>query len=329
MTEEIGADNAADDVVSGADSVARPTSRPTPHGDKLRELLNNGKLPPTDLPRVQKAISHYETWIARMAALETTGDERVKDLVSLLNEYKEHIELHLIWDSESEFLYRSKGQLKIDNSILEEWFPWLTDPRVMPELEGAELTVGPAKAFAATHFQSTATDGKATPGLVVRSKDQDFTIGRPTYLRASFSKEFPSALTDDQTTYIAYIAAELKTNLDKTMFQEAAATSHDLRIAAPGSHYFLICEYLDMTPISSAGTDIAEVLILRSKRTGSQNRKQYSSPKYRQANRDTYIKELREKPVRLEVVQRFVNRVREILRDQNADLSGAVERGWF
>ena len=120
MTEEIGADNAADDVVSGADSVARPTSRPTPHGDKLRELLNNGKLPPTDLPRVQKAISHYETWIARMAALETTGDERVKDLVSLLNEYKEHIELHLMWDSESEFLYRSKGQLKIDNSILEE-----------------------------------------------------------------------------------------------------------------------------------------------------------------------------------------------------------------
>ena len=329
MSEEIGAHDAADEVVLVADSASRPTSRPKPHGDKLRELLNNGKLPAADVPRVEKAINRYENWIAAMASLQTTGDERVKDLVALLNDYKEHIEIDLIWDSESEFLYRQKGQLKIDNSILEEWFPWLADPRVMPELKGTALTVGPAKAFAATHFQSTATDGRATPGLVIRSKDQDFTIGRPTYLRSSFSSEFPPKLTDDQTTYIAYIAAELKTNLDKTMFQEAAATSHDLRIAAPGSHYFLICEYLDMTPISSAGTDITEVLILRSKRTGSQNRKQYSSPKYRQENRDVYVRDLREKPVRLDVVQRFVNRVREILRDQNADLSDAVERGWF
>ncbi|WP_205874104.1 Bpu10I family restriction endonuclease [Mycobacterium camsae] len=329
MTEEIGAKDAADEVVPVEVADTQPTARPTPHGDKLRELLGNSKLPAADAAGVGIAIERYEAWIAAMVALTTEGEARVADLVKLLNEYKEAIEVDLIWDSESEFLYRQKGQLKIDNSILEEWFPWLTDSRIMPELDSTTLTVGPAKAFAAAHFQSTASDSNSKPGLVIRSKDQDFTIGRPTYLRSSFDSGFPAHLTDDQTTYIAYIAAELKTNLDKTMFQEAAATSHDLRIASPGSHYFLICEYLDMTPISSAGTDITEVLVLRAKRTGSQNRRQYSNPVYRKENRESYLAELRAKPVRLEVVQRFVDRVREVLRDQDADLTNAVERGWF
>ena len=104
-------------------------------------------------------------------------------------------------------------------------------------------------------------------------------------MRASFDDGFRSEYTDTRQTYIAYVAAELKTNLDKTMFQEATATSHDLRIAAPGSHYFLICEYLDMTPISSAGTDIDEVLVLRGRRIGSQNRKNYSNAEYRRTHR--------------------------------------------
>ena len=329
MTEEVGARDAAENVVPITDANTQPTARPTPHGDKLRELLNNSKLPESDVAAVRKAIERYNAWIADMTGLETEGKDRVADLVGLLNDYKEAIEVDLIWDSDAEFLYRQKGQLKIDNSILEEWFPWLTDSRIMPELESTTLTVGPAKAFAAAHFQSTASDSNSTPGLVIRSKDQDFTIGRPTYLRSSFDRAFPAGLPDNQETYIAYIAAELKTNLDKTMFQEAAATSHDLRIASPGSHYFLICEYLDMTPISSAGTDITEVLVLRAKRTGSQNRRQYSDPKYRKQNRASHLAALRARPVRLAVVQRFVDRVREILRDQDADLTNAVERGWF
>jgi hypothetical protein len=48
---------------------------------------------------------------------------------------------------------------------------------------------------------------------------------------------------------LGYVCAECKTNLDKTMFQEAVATSRDLKIAVPNSLYFLICEFLDMTPL--------------------------------------------------------------------------------
>jgi len=323
------APEASDETVSIAQADRQPSAHMTPHGDKLRELLTNPKLPADDRPRIAEQIKTYESWINSMIQLRSTGDAKVADLVDLLNEYKRSIELDLIWDSADAFLYRQKGQLKLDNSILEEWFPWLIDPAIMPELTHTSLAVGPAKAYAASHFQSTLTNISEKPGLAIRSKDQDFAIGRPAYLRASFSKAFTPDTTDTRDTFIAYIAAELKTNLDKTMFQEASATSHDLTIAVPGSHYFLICEFLDMTPISSAGTDITEVLVLRGKRVGSQNRKNYSDPKYRAAHRDEYIDQLNATPIRISVVQRFVDRVRQILQNQVADLSNAVERGYF
>lgn len=36
--------------------------------------------------------------------------------------------LDLIFDNLSDFLYRQKGQLKLDNSIIEEFLPWLLAP---------------------------------------------------------------------------------------------------------------------------------------------------------------------------------------------------------
>lgn len=306
-----------------------PRVRKTPHGDKLRELVTNTKLPTKDRKPVEDQIQRYDDWIEAMATLNSKGHAKVADLVSLLNTYKRSIEVDLIWDSEENFLYRQKGQLKLDNSILEEWFPWLIDPDIIPELKGTDLVVGPAKAYAAAHFKSVVKDETGAPGLVIRSKDQDFAIGRPTYLQASFSPDFARRSTNTNDTFIAYIAAELKTNLDKTMFQEATATSHDLSIAAPGSHYFLICEFLDMTPLSSAGTDITEVLILRGKRVGSQVRKSYSNPTYRKNQREQYVAYLNANPVRLDIIDRFVSHVRDILQSQTADLSHAVQRGYF
>lgn len=328
-TQFEGDEEAPEETVDVLDVESSPFLRPTPHGDKLVELAKNSKLPASDKPRVENLITHYESWKSRMAALSSEGTAKIEELVSLLNWYKEKVEVDLIWDSSEAFLYRQKGQLKLDNSVLEEWLPWLVDPAIMPELGEVDLEVGPAKAFAAAHFQSVLGDGTGRPGLTIRSKDQDFTIGRPTFLQASFTSNFEPDSTETKSTFIAYIAAELKTNLDKTMFQEATATSHDLTIASPGSHYFLICEYLDMTPISSAGTDISEVLVLRGKRTGSQHRRRYSDPEYRQMNREAYIRQLRSTPVRLDVVSRFVDNVRAILQNQTTDLSNAVERGYF
>ncbi len=84
-------------------------SFPTPHGDKLRALLDNAKLPTADQPRVASAIEIYETWINEMTALEGEGDDLVDALVEALNRYKTAVDMDLVFDSPEDFLYWQKG----------------------------------------------------------------------------------------------------------------------------------------------------------------------------------------------------------------------------
>jgi len=139
-----------------------------------------------------------------------------------------------------------------------------------------DVSVGPNRCFSAIYFVSGITRPERGGGLKIREKDQDFTVSRRLYVRTSHSAEFTSFAEDN--TYLAHIAAEIKTNLDKTMFQEACATAHDVKSAVAGSKYYLICEWLDMIPLSTAPTDIDEALILRkAKRLNSNVRKHFST----------------------------------------------------
>ncbi len=113
------------------------------------------------------------------------------------------------------------------------------------------------------------------------------------------------------------------------MFQEASATAHDLKIAVPSSRYFLLCEFLDMTPISTSGTDINEVLILRGKRMSSNIRKDFSSFENRKNSRNSYLEFYDANPVRTEVVQRFVNHLSEVFNDSDPDENDVVVKGYF
>ncbi|RIY25701.1 restriction endonuclease, partial [Bifidobacteriaceae bacterium WP021] len=104
-----------------------------------------------------------------------------------------------------------------------------------------------------------------------KTKDQDFSMCRPLYIMSSYDPDFSELQTTRLTTYLGYILAELKTNLDKTMFQEASATAHDVKQAVTGAKYYLLCDYLDMTPISTTTTDIDEILITRKAKRISSN----------------------------------------------------------
>ena len=68
---------------------------PTPHGDKLRALVGNDKLPGSDRPAVQAAIERYEAWISESETIEGAGGELVEPLVASLNRYKTSIDLAL------------------------------------------------------------------------------------------------------------------------------------------------------------------------------------------------------------------------------------------
>ena len=252
--------------------------------------------------------------------------EAVEKLVALVNDYKRFIELDLIFDSADNFLYRQKGQLKLDNTIIEEFLPHL----VMRSVRGldAELKAGPNATYSGISFLSTI--GK--PGVggmpVLRVKDQDFVLGRKLHLMTSFDKGFKQAKREE--TFIGYVCAECKTNLDKTMFQEAVATSRDLKTAIPGSLYFLICEFLDMTPVSIRSTQIDDVLIVRkAKRISSIIDSKLKTPEARKAGRVDHLKFLEESKYDSGVFRRMISKIQVSVDDTDPTVEKVLQQGYF
>ncbi len=117
-------------------------SLPTPHGDKLRALLVNTKLPVSDRPNVIAAIERYKSWLVEMDEIIGHGDDLVEPLVTCLNCYKSTIDLNLVFDSKEDFLYRQKGQLKLDNTVLEEFLPWFVHRVLADHLSSSDLYLG-------------------------------------------------------------------------------------------------------------------------------------------------------------------------------------------
>ncbi len=113
------------------------------------------------------------------------------------------------------------------------------------------------------------------------------------------------------------------------MFQEANATAYDLKLALPNSRYFLLCEWLDMKPISTVATSIEEVIVLRkAKRLPANVRAQFSTVAGRIATRDAFERHLAENPLSSEAFQRFLSPVKRLLMsDQDED--AILRRGWF
>jgi len=301
---------------------------PTPHGDKLKALLGNNKLPLKDRPRVEQAIERYQQWLGQLADATDTPEQTIRSMVFLLAEYKFYVDVELVFDDSEDFLYRQKGQLKLDNTVIEEFLPILVTSVFRDELENRGLSLGPTKSFAGVWFESGIREKLAGGGIRIRSKDQDFAISRPLFIRASHSPDFHDEVTHE--TSIAYVAAECKTNLDKTMFQEAVATARDIKTCVPTAKYYLICEWLDMTPINTALTPIDEVIILRKcKRISSNIRQHFSTPEGRKRYRESYVEHLRACPLSPDSFSRFLGHVRELVRSDHLAEHEVLNQGYF
>lgn len=302
-----------------------PFELPSTHGDKLRALLENAKLPATDHPRVTTAIQKYDQWLVDLAAVNGTKAEIISRQVALLNAYKRYIELELVFDSPEDFLYRQKGQIKLDNTIIEEFLPILVTSVLANELQGKNLSFGPTKCFSGLRFESGMTEEIDGGGVKLRSKDHDFAISRELFIQTSHQRNFARSVT--KQTHISFVSAECKTNLDKTMFQEAAATALDVKLAVPNAKYYLLCEWLDMTPISTSITAIDEILVLRrAKRMSSNIRRLFSKYVGRQANRHTFEQHLDANPFSVETFTRFINHIQKLVDDNTQNV---LERGYF
>ena len=303
----------------------------TPHYEKLKATLENNKLPSEDKRRIENALEKYTKWKTDIHIVKENGDEPsvvLKNLVELFNQYKKYIEVDLIFKSENDFLYRQKGQLKLDNSIIEEFLPELIHPAIIPEIQDLNIEVGSTNTFSSIYFNSTIDNLGGGPLLNIRTKDQDFAITKKVFFKTSFHEDFSD--NNIQTSYLAYIAAECKTNLDKTMFQEASATAHDVKTSVPGAKYFLLCEWLDMTPISTAPSDIDEVIILRkAKRLSSNVRSKYSTYKGRMDNLTEYTEFLEKNPIQLDMIQRLITHIQKLLNQETLIEDDVLTIGYF
>ena len=301
---------------------------PTPHADKLRALLGNRNLPDDDKPRVRETVEKYEDWIEEIKQIEGEGDSIVEPLVASLNRYRKWIDLDLIFDSTENFLHRQRGQLKLDNSVIEEFLPWLVRRRFAKQISDTGVTLGPTNAFSQLSFDSDIFTRPDGGGMTIRSKDHDFAVAIPLFLKASHNEDFSGSR--ETRTNLAYLAVEIKTNLDKTMFQEASATAYDLKLALPSSQYFLLCEWLDMTPISTAVTAIEEVIVLRkAKRMPANVRGNFATVGGRKQNRDRLVEHLDDHPFAPDAFRRFLSHTEHLLTADSDDEQQTLQRGWF
>lgn len=300
---------------------------PTAHKDKLLALAKNGNLPDSDKPVVDEAIARYETWIKAMDELQGEGDDLLKALLGLANDYKKWIEVDLIFKSKADFLYRQNGQLKLSNSVLEEFLPRIFDVRLVPGLSKLPgIVCGPRTCFSHLSFGSpflALNDG----GIFLKTKDQDFAITKGYKVTIA---ETGGAAYDKQVS-VAYFASEIKTNLDKTMFQEANATAGELKAAVPGARYILLCEWLDMSPIDTKLTPIDEVVILRkAKRLAANVRENFSTVDGRAAKLADYIKYLEDNPLNFDSFNRILFHLREVFPNEAASNENTIlKRGYF
>ena len=299
---------------------------PTPHLDKLNALLRNQRLPDADRGRVEGSIQRYREWIKELEDVQGAQTEIVQQIVAATNRYKIFLELDLIFDSPEDFLYRQKGQLKLDNSILEEFLPHLLLKGLCLQNSGFEL--GPQKTFAGLSFMSSLSNLGVGGHPALRSKNQDFSLSKRLYVMTSFDRDFSDA--EQIESNLGYVCVECKTNLDKTMFQEAVATSRDLKMAIPSSLYFLVCDFLDMTPVSISSTHIDDVLIVRkTKRMSSSVRQRYRNADERRRYRDEYVSFLDQSKYYADVFQRMLDKVQVLIDEVNPVENQVLEQGFF
>jgi hypothetical protein len=293
----------------------------SPHKDKLVAAIDNPKCKEGDLTILKECLTRYERWVKDMTSLQATGKQRVVELTKMLNAYKDGLEVELIIKSQSPFLIRQKGQLKLDNSIIEEFLIHLVDARIIKGLPDFSLEIGPQTAFMSLAFLPAdlkALGGK--PPVEVKQKDADFALGKTIHYKFSPDPEFLAAKTTEGKLVLAVLAAECKVNLDKTMFQEAAGTAARLKQGCPMSRYYLLVEYLDMEPEDCRLTAIDNVFLLRhAKRLPFGKRTEY----------DEVSAQHEASPIDSEIVWRFCQEIQSFVGAIWYDPEKALERGSF
>ena len=132
--------------------------------------------------RLERALERYDDWVRQLEnASAQSADELLAHLVDLLNDYKNFIDVELIFDSDEDFLYRQRGQLKLDNSVLEEFLPIMVR-KCLPHRHLQDYQIGSQAAiFSSAYFASSLESPGLGGGMMIKTKNHDFSMSRRIY----------------------------------------------------------------------------------------------------------------------------------------------------
>ena len=271
-----------------------------PHKDKLEKLYENNKIPEDDRVRLGKMLKIYQRY--RSGINRINFDSGFEKFCKLINRYSLILNYYFIYCSKNDFLYRQKGQLKLESSLLEEFMLDLIRKSLPPNIKD-DFHIGPTRSFSRMFFKASLKYYGYGGLMEVKSKDQDVAVAKKLYIRTSFGEDFNNY--EQQETFLSFFCIECKTNLDKTMFQESIGTAMELKASIPNAKYFIVCEWLDMTPINTKLTPIDEVIILRGKRLPQSIRENFGNRAGREDYKQSYKKFLLENPIKPERLSRI------------------------
>ena len=195
------------------------------------------------------------------------------------------------------------------------------DNRILRNLPtGFELETGSQTSFMSLAFCPTSIQELDKPQVVIKEKDQDFTIGKSLFYKFSSDSNFNIDKTIAGKLFLAVLAVECKVNYDKTMFQECAGTAARLKQGCPISKYYALVEYLDMQPEDTRLTSIDNVFLLRKvKRLPYEKRNVYEEVRAQHQDH----------PIDANVVLRFVSEMQNFIDATWYNPDEALLRGSF
>jgi len=290
-----------------------------PHHEKLQRALQNDKMSDKDIGILNELLESYEDLKKSLENLDSEGREKVDDKVELYNEYKNEVPLKIVSEA-GEHLRRSKGQLKIESSITEEFLVDLMDEDIIPALERAENYVtGPQNSLLSIDFvPEDITKIGDTSSINIETKDQDFVFGANVHYRLSTDGDFQNPESGDFT--FSVLATECKRHIDKTMYREQLGTAGQLKQLVPFSRYYVVTDFLDMRPQNVKRTDLDNVFVLR---------KAKRLPSGKRNDPDVLREHLERNPVDKDTVWEYVNEISEFLDAQWYDPDEVLDRGSF
>jgi hypothetical protein len=289
------------------------------HYEKLVSARNNPKYnKPQYRNFFEKAFPLYEEWRRKNMEIIGTDEESIKKRVELLNWYKDQLELEIAaqcgvhpYFGEGESF---SAQTKIFSSVLEEFLCYL-----FKDLSPSAARIGHGSAFAELIFtpKSFKELVEGTPTVSVKTKDVDFLLGADLTLiiRPYIQPSENSSNNKTIKLTVPAVAVECKTNFDKTMLNEAAATAEFLKRGNPYVRYVVLTEYLDFSMEENPRlTKIDQIYILRRMRRPPAGQRTLETFKSR-------------KPIQYDLILHFFNLVKDHLEKTWWDPEAAVEKG--